>query len=173
MGIEIPDKYGGSECNFMTTILAVEEIAKVDGAVAALVDIHNTLVNSLIAKIGTEEQKAKYLPKLAQVYVSGDFLLFPSMNCLLSTTCFSAGLLLPYGACFWIRCLLFKDECHQGWLRLRDKRNKNVDFKLRYRRIIFGLCECRSVCCEFQANTHYRFLRALLAFSGVQFTEHM
>ncbi|CAL7938097.1 unnamed protein product [Xylocopa violacea] len=68
MGIETPEKYGGSECNFMTTILAVEEIAKVDGAVAALVDIHNTLVNSLIRKVATEEQKAKYLPRLAQDY---------------------------------------------------------------------------------------------------------
>ncbi|CAK9824859.1 Short/branched chain specific acyl-CoA dehydrogenase, mitochondrial [Anthophora retusa] len=74
MGIEIPEKYGGSGCNFMTTILTVEEVAKVDGAVAALVDIHNTLVNSLIAKVATEEQKAKYLPRLAQDYV-GSFCL--------------------------------------------------------------------------------------------------
>lgn len=70
MGIEIPEKYGGSGCNFMTTILTVEEVAKVDGAVSALVDIHNTLVNSLIKKVATEEQKAKYLPRLAQDYVS-------------------------------------------------------------------------------------------------------
>lgn len=70
MGLEISSDYGGSSCNFMTTILAVEELAKVDGAVAALVDIHNTLVNSLIIKVASEEQKAKYLPKLAQEFVS-------------------------------------------------------------------------------------------------------
>ncbi|XP_003708547.2 short/branched chain specific acyl-CoA dehydrogenase, mitochondrial isoform X1 [Megachile rotundata] len=74
MGIEIPEKYGGSGCNFMTTILTVEEVAKVDGAVSALVDIHNTLVNSLIKKVATEEQKEKYLPKLAQDY-AGSFCL--------------------------------------------------------------------------------------------------
>ncbi|XP_074094339.1 short/branched chain specific acyl-CoA dehydrogenase, mitochondrial isoform X2 [Cotesia typhae] len=68
MGLEIPSDYGGSSCNFMTTILAIEELAKVDGSVAALVDIHNTLVNSLIIKVGNEEQKAKYLPKLAQEF---------------------------------------------------------------------------------------------------------
>ncbi|XP_057332572.1 short/branched chain specific acyl-CoA dehydrogenase, mitochondrial [Microplitis mediator] len=68
MGLEISTDYGGSSCNFMTTILAVEELAKVDGAVAALVDIHNTLVNSLIIKVASEEQKAKYLPKLAQEF---------------------------------------------------------------------------------------------------------
>lgn len=70
MGIEIPEEYGGTGSNFMTTILAIEEIAKVDGSVAALVDIHNTLVNSLIIKIGSEEQKQKYLTELAQNYVS-------------------------------------------------------------------------------------------------------
>lgn len=70
MGIEVQEEYGGSGCNFMTTILSVEEVAKIDGSVAALVDIHNTLVNSLIIKVATEEQKAKYLPKLAQDYVS-------------------------------------------------------------------------------------------------------
>ncbi|XP_054010060.1 short/branched chain specific acyl-CoA dehydrogenase, mitochondrial-like [Hylaeus anthracinus] len=74
MGIEIPEKYGGSGFNFMATILAVEEVAKADGAVAALVDIHNTLVNSLISKVATEEQKAKYLPRLAQDY-AGSFCL--------------------------------------------------------------------------------------------------
>lgn len=74
MGIEIPEEYGGTGSTFMTTILAVEEMAKVDGAVAALVDIHNTLVNSLIIKVGTEKQKLKYLPKLAQNY-AGSFCL--------------------------------------------------------------------------------------------------
>ncbi|XP_012260127.2 short/branched chain specific acyl-CoA dehydrogenase, mitochondrial [Athalia rosae] len=68
MGMEIPEQYGGTGSNFMSTILTVEEVSKVDGAVGALVDIHNTLVNSLIIKVGNEEQKAKYLPNLAQKY---------------------------------------------------------------------------------------------------------
>lgn len=70
MGIEIPTELGGTGSNFMTTILAVEEVAKVDGAVAALVDIHNTLVNSFVMKVATQEQKEKYLPRLAQQHVS-------------------------------------------------------------------------------------------------------
>lgn len=74
MGLEIPTNYGGTGANFMSTILTVEEVAKVDGAVAALVDIHNTLVNSLIIKVASEEQKRKYLPKLAQNY-AGSFCL--------------------------------------------------------------------------------------------------
>ncbi|XP_077257775.1 short/branched chain specific acyl-CoA dehydrogenase, mitochondrial [Temnothorax americanus] len=77
MGLEVPTEYGGAGCNFMSTILTVEEVAKVDGAVAALVDIHNTLVNSLIIKVASEEQRKKYLPKLAQNY-AGSFCLTES-----------------------------------------------------------------------------------------------
>ncbi|GAB1864432.1 Short/branched chain specific acyl-CoA dehydrogenase, mitochondrial [Camponotus japonicus] len=66
MGIEIPTKYGGTGSNFMNTILTIEEIAKVDPSVSIAVDIQNTLINSLIFKLGSEEQKQKYLPKLAQ-----------------------------------------------------------------------------------------------------------
>lgn len=74
MGMEIDTELGGSGCNFFTTILVVEELSKVDPAVAAFVDIHNTLVNSLMIKVGTKEQKEKYLPKLAQEY-AGSFAL--------------------------------------------------------------------------------------------------
>lgn len=74
MGIEIPTEHGGSGCNFMTTMLVVEELSKVDPSVGAYVDIHNTLVCSLLMKVGNEEQKAKYLPKLAQEY-AGSFAL--------------------------------------------------------------------------------------------------
>lgn len=74
MGIEIPSEYGGSECNFLTTMLVVEELSKVDPSVAAFVDIHNTLVNNLMMKIGNAAQKAKYLPILS-TQGSGSFAL--------------------------------------------------------------------------------------------------
>ncbi|CAD7005131.1 short/branched chain specific acyl-CoA dehydrogenase, mitochondrial [Ceratitis capitata] len=74
MGIEVDPDLGGSGCNFLTTILAVEELSKVDPAVGAFVDIHNTLVVSLMMKVGSEEQKNKYLPKLSQEY-AGSFAL--------------------------------------------------------------------------------------------------
>jgi len=65
MGIEIPEEYGGTGSNFMTTILTVEELSKVDASVSVLVDIQNTLINALIMRLGTTEQKNKYLTKLA------------------------------------------------------------------------------------------------------------
>lgn len=74
MGLEVPVEYDGAGSNFLTTILAVEELSKVDASVGALVDIHNTLVNSLVKKVASEEQKRKYLPKLANEY-AGSFCL--------------------------------------------------------------------------------------------------
>lgn len=70
MGIETPEEYSGSGCGFLTMMLVVEELSRVDPAVAAYVDIHNTLVNSLFMKLGTHEQKQKYLTKLCTEYVS-------------------------------------------------------------------------------------------------------
>ncbi|KAF1771027.1 hypothetical protein GCK72_002851 [Caenorhabditis remanei] len=63
MGIEVPEKYGGSGSTFFDAVLVIEEISKVDASVAALVDVHNTLFVPLIIELGTEEQKQKYLPR--------------------------------------------------------------------------------------------------------------
>lgn len=64
-GIEVPEKYGGTGLNYMNTVLAIEEMAKVDSSVAAALDVQNTLFNRTILTYGTEEQKETYLPELA------------------------------------------------------------------------------------------------------------
>ena len=69
MGIEIPEQYGGSESNFFTAILAIEALSTVDPSVAVVVDVQNTLVNNLLLRWGTEDQKAKYLPRMAAEWV--------------------------------------------------------------------------------------------------------
>ncbi|KAJ4435782.1 hypothetical protein ANN_18401, partial [Periplaneta americana] len=66
MGIDIETEYGGSGLSLFSTILAVEEISKVDASLSIFLHVHNTLVNSLIKKLGTPEQKKKYLPLLTQ-----------------------------------------------------------------------------------------------------------
>lgn len=78
MGIEIPEEYGGAGSNFMTSIIAVEEISKVDPAVSVVVDIQNTLINTLIMRLGTKAQKEKYLTKLATVSAGSFALSEPS-----------------------------------------------------------------------------------------------
>lgn len=65
MGIEIESEYGGSGSTFFSSIIAVEELAKVDPSVSVFCDIQNTLINTLIRKLGNEDQKTKYLPRLA------------------------------------------------------------------------------------------------------------
>ncbi|XP_033840252.1 short/branched chain specific acyl-CoA dehydrogenase, mitochondrial [Periophthalmus magnuspinnatus] len=65
MGIEIDPAYGGTGSSFFASILVIEELAKVDPSVAVLCDIQNTLINTLVAKLGTAEQKEKYLSRLS------------------------------------------------------------------------------------------------------------
>ncbi|XP_040847909.1 short/branched chain specific acyl-CoA dehydrogenase, mitochondrial isoform X2 [Ochotona curzoniae] len=64
MGIEVDTKYGGTGASFFSTVLVVEELSKVDASVGLICDIQNTVINKLIKKYATEEQKATYFPKL-------------------------------------------------------------------------------------------------------------
>jgi short-chain 2-methylacyl-CoA dehydrogenase len=50
MGIEIDRKYDGSGLSFMSSILTIEELAKVDSSVSGFCDVQNTLVNTIIQK---------------------------------------------------------------------------------------------------------------------------
>ena len=80
MGIEIPAEYGGTNSSFFVSNLATEELAKVDPSVSLIADIQNTLINTLIVKLGTEEQKNKYLPQLASNMVRSDISLISYFN---------------------------------------------------------------------------------------------
>ncbi|CAM9561977.1 unnamed protein product [Discosporangium mesarthrocarpum] len=70
MGVETPEEHGGSGLNFMSACIVVEEIARVDPAVAVLVDIQNTLNNNMLRFWGSQEMQAKYLPRLCSGAVS-------------------------------------------------------------------------------------------------------
>lgn len=65
MGIEIDSEYGGTNSTFFAANLVIEELAKVDPAISVMVDVQNTLINTLIKKLGTPAQKEKYLTRLA------------------------------------------------------------------------------------------------------------
>ena len=69
MGIETPSGHGGAESTFFNAVLAVQALARVDPAVAVLVDVQNTLVNNALIRWGTDAQKERYLPKLAGEWV--------------------------------------------------------------------------------------------------------
>lgn len=65
MGIEIPAEYGGAGGTMFMSVLAVEEMARVDASAAIYVDVQNTLVNNAIDRWGSDDIKSRYLPRLA------------------------------------------------------------------------------------------------------------
>jgi alkylation response protein AidB-like acyl-CoA dehydrogenase len=70
MGIQIPERYGGSGLSAVDYCICIEELARVDPAVALSVAAHNGLCSAHILMFGTGEQREKYLPSLA----SGTFI---------------------------------------------------------------------------------------------------
>ncbi len=65
MGIQVPQQWGGAEGSFFMSILAVEELSRVDPSAAVIVDVQNTLVNNALLNWGSQAQKSRYLPRLA------------------------------------------------------------------------------------------------------------
>lgn len=70
MGIPIPEKYGGSEMDFTSYIIAIHELSRVSATVGVILSVHTSVGTNPILYFGTEEQKQKYIPKLA----SGEYL---------------------------------------------------------------------------------------------------
>jgi len=66
MGIEIPEEYGGQGGTFFQSVLAIEELAAVDPSAAVIVDVQNTLVINAVLRWASEEQKRRWLPRLAK-----------------------------------------------------------------------------------------------------------
>ena len=65
MGIEIPEAFGGSGGRFFHSVLAVEELSRVDPSIGVLVDVQNTLVINAILRWGSDDIRRRYLPRLA------------------------------------------------------------------------------------------------------------
>ncbi|WP_316044790.1 acyl-CoA dehydrogenase family protein [Reichenbachiella agarivorans] len=65
MGVLVPDEYGGSGFGYHEYVTVVSEIAKVDGSIGLSVAAHNSLCTGHILQFGSEEQKKRWLPKLA------------------------------------------------------------------------------------------------------------
>ena len=63
-GMTLPEKYGGQGLDTLSYIIAVEEIARIDGSQAATLAAHNSLGIGPLYYFGNEEQKMKYLPQL-------------------------------------------------------------------------------------------------------------
>ncbi|MGD7042953.1 acyl-CoA dehydrogenase [Jeotgalibacillus proteolyticus] len=75
MGISVPEKYGGSEMDFISYIIAVHELSKVSAVVGVILSVHTSVGTNPILYYGNEEQKQKYVPKLASGEHLGAFCL--------------------------------------------------------------------------------------------------
>lgn len=65
MGMMVNPAYGGSGLDTLSYVLAMEELSKIDASASVVVSVNNSLVCWGLDTFGSEEQKAKYLPKLA------------------------------------------------------------------------------------------------------------
>jgi alkylation response protein AidB-like acyl-CoA dehydrogenase len=65
MGVLVPQEYGGSGFGYLEYVTAIAELASIDGSIGLSMAAHNSLCTGHILQFGNEEQKRKYLPKLA------------------------------------------------------------------------------------------------------------
>jgi alkylation response protein AidB-like acyl-CoA dehydrogenase len=70
MGMIFPAEYGGAGLGYVEYVIAIEELSRVDGSVGITVAAHNSLCANHIFQVGSEQQKRKYIPRLA----SGEWL---------------------------------------------------------------------------------------------------
>lgn len=75
MGIPVPKKYGGAEMDFTSYIIAIHELSKMSATVGVILSVHTSVGTNPILYYGTEEQKQKYIPKLAKGEYLGAFCL--------------------------------------------------------------------------------------------------
>ena len=66
MAVDVPEEFGGQGGSFFQTVLAIEELAKVDPSASVIIDVQNTLCTSAIQRWGTPDQKRRFLPRLAK-----------------------------------------------------------------------------------------------------------
>src|SRR6266516_4806541 len=66
MAIHIPEEFGGVGGSFFMSVIAVEEISRVDASFGVFIDVQNTLVNNALMRWADDGQKRKYLPRLAK-----------------------------------------------------------------------------------------------------------
>ena len=65
MGVLVPQEYGGSGFGYLEYVTAISELAKIDGSIGLSMAAHNSLCTGHILQFANEDQKQKYLPKLA------------------------------------------------------------------------------------------------------------
>lgn len=87
LGVPIPEKYGGAGMDFVSYIIAVHEISKVSASIGLIMSVHTSVGTVPIVLYGTEEQKQKYVPRLASGEMIGAFCLTEPMPVVMQKGC--------------------------------------------------------------------------------------
>lgn len=155
MGIETGADHGGAECNFTSAIIVIEELAKIDPSVSVMCDVHNTLVNTIFRKYGTQAQKDKFLPLLSESKVRPSYGTVHEQVLIVPI----GRLVLPFRARIWIRRICSANAGKEGWGQLGHQRQQDVDNKLLRSRDIPYLCKrtWNSTTCA--VSSHSRFVK--------------
>ena len=66
MAVDVPEEYGGQGGTFFQSILAIEELAKVDPSASVIVDVQNTLFNNALVRWADDAQRKRWLPRAAK-----------------------------------------------------------------------------------------------------------
>ena len=66
MAVDVPEEYGGQGGTFFQTILAIEELAKVDPSASVIVDVQNTLFNNALVRWANDAQRRRWMPRAAK-----------------------------------------------------------------------------------------------------------
>ncbi|KJR96059.1 MAG: acyl-CoA dehydrogenase [Peptococcaceae bacterium BRH_c4a] len=75
MGVPIPEEWGGAGCDFLSYIITIEEISRACGSTGVILAVHTSVGTMPVFLFGTEEQKKRYVPKLASGEMIGAFAL--------------------------------------------------------------------------------------------------
>lgn len=89
MSVDLPTEYGGAGQSFFASILVIEAMSRIDPSVGLVLDLQNTLMNRMFLNYGTEEQKQRYLPRMAKDLVLFSLLIFSRQR--LKTNTFVLG----------------------------------------------------------------------------------
>ena len=73
LGVIVPEKYGGSEFDFVSLAIAIEEVSRVCASTGVIVAVNNSLTSYPILQFGNEDQKQKFLPPLCSGEMIGAF----------------------------------------------------------------------------------------------------
>jgi alkylation response protein AidB-like acyl-CoA dehydrogenase len=133
LGMLVPEAYGGSETGTVAYAVALEEIAAGDGPCSTIMSVHSSVGCVPILKFGTEEQKQRFLPKLASGEWIGGFALTEPQAGRMHPTCAPAPAATAIITSRWrqaVHHVRQERQCHHRLRRHRSRCRQEGHYRL-------------------------------------------